>query len=74
TLNMSKIRTVEALVDKLDKELSWRRLEISAIKTGIRKAKGNVCKAYIRSAIPLVYAHWEGFIKESASLYLEFVS
>ncbi|HCE1828555.1 TPA: hypothetical protein NJ265_003135 [Vibrio parahaemolyticus] len=71
---MSKIRTVEALVDKLDKELSWRRLEISAIKTGIRKAKGNVCKAYIRSAIPLVYAHWEGFIKESASLYLEFVS
>lgn len=28
----------------------------------------------IRASVPLLYAHWEGFVKQAAKLYLDFVS
>jgi hypothetical protein len=70
----SNINTVEELSNKLDGELAWRRKEMFLIKSGIPTAKTSQQTAMLRSAVPFVYAHWEGFVKVSMSYYLEFVS
>jgi hypothetical protein len=66
--------TLDGLISKLFEELSWRRKELFLIKNIIPVDKNPIQNALLRSAIPFVYAHWEGFIKVSMSHYLEFVS
>ncbi|GMA64774.1 MAE_28990/MAE_18760 family HEPN-like nuclease [Alicyclobacillus fastidiosus] len=50
------------------KELSDLKLTIQENKTSTR------VKSLIRSAIPVLYAHWEGFVKYSATLYVTYLS
>ncbi len=73
---MSKIRTLEELKDKLDDFLVWRRQELLIVQKMIHssenESKKNSC--LIRAGVALLYAHWEGFVKESGIAYLNFVS
>ena len=70
---MAKIVTLDHLQDALDKELSWRVMEISHLKRVIPSATGIRQTAILRANLALIYAHWEGFVKVSATQYLEFV-
>jgi hypothetical protein len=65
-----KVRSLEELEDGLDKDLSWRKHEISLITGLIQKAKGPKEKTLIRAGIALMYSHWEGHIKKCAEIYL----
>lgn len=69
-----KLKTVEELSDKLDFELSWRRIELTNLKFNVEKVEGNILNTNLRSSLVLLYAHWEGFIKKSLTYYLEHVS
>ncbi|ART82590.1 hypothetical protein CBP31_08135 [Oceanisphaera profunda] len=71
---MSKIRTVDNLQTLLDKELSWRIKEIASIKILVRRSDSIASGTAVRAAIPLLYGHWEGFVKNAATLYLQFVN
>lgn len=72
---MSKIRTLSQLSDKLSEEISWRKKELIYIKTLIDKNSSKTVQAtLIRSGTAILYAHWEGFIKNSATSYVEFVA
>jgi hypothetical protein len=62
------------LVKALDDELAWRRKELHILKGQIPKENNALQSAMLRCALPLLYAHWEGFIKLSMSYYLEHVS
>ncbi|UUT14536.1 MAE_28990/MAE_18760 family HEPN-like nuclease [Pseudomonas zeae] len=69
-----KPRTVNTFIDCLDQERAWRVKEISYSATNVKKSSGSISeRALIRASIPLIYAHWEGFIKCSARTYLEFI-
>lgn len=58
------------VADALDR----RRLEITRIKQVVLVAKETLYEATATSmAIPALYAHWEGFVKEALTLYLEYV-
>lgn len=57
--------------ESLDKDLSWRKKEISDLYL---LAKENQNEVLLKSLILLLYAHWEGFIKNSGKLYLRYVS
>lgn len=59
---------------KLDQELSWRRKELTIVKNQIPIQESPIQSAKLRSAVPLLYAHWEGFVKKCTSNYLKFVS
>lgn len=37
------------------------------------KTRGTEQKTFIRAGVALVYAHWEGFIKEASEIYLSYV-
>lgn len=69
-----RIQTFDNLSDKVYGELSWRRKELTLIKSKIPTEKNSLQSAMIRASIPLLYAHWEGFVKTTMSYYLEFVS
>ena len=69
-----KIRTVDDLQDAIDAEIAWRKRELSAIKTNVQSSRHFAKETAIRSGITLLYAHWEGAIKNIASAYWKYIS
>lgn len=72
---MSRRRiTFDNLTDTIVDSYSWRRKELKIVKDFIPNEKGPKQNASIRFAIPILYAHWEGFVKNVTEIYLEFVA
>ncbi|OFL22304.1 hypothetical protein HMPREF2780_02290 [Streptococcus sp. HMSC062B01] len=75
---MSKINTIEQLTKKIDKEMAWRKKDLSGIKfdlEAVQFEKDNKTKErYIKYGIVILYSHWEGAVKNIAEYYLNFVS
>lgn len=69
-----KLRTASAAQDRIDEEFAWRLKEIADLKLQARQSSGDRRKTLIRSGVPLLYAHWEGFVKASAQHFINFVS
>jgi hypothetical protein len=69
-----KLRTLGSLSEFLDEELSWRKRELTTIKFLVGKSRKHERQTLLRSGACLVYAHWEGFIKQAAIAYLNYVS
>lgn len=71
---MSKIRTIDQFQDYIDTEMAWRIKEVAHLTSVIGSSKSMAQRTIIRASIPLLYAHWEGFVKNSSSKYIEFIS
>lgn len=71
---MSKIRNSTDLQDHLNNELGWRIQEIANLKNLISQANSIQERSLLRAGIPILYAHWEGFVKKSSEHYLNFVA
>jgi type II secretory pathway predicted ATPase ExeA len=69
-----KIRSSTELQDFLDADLKKRKRELTSYKFLITDARIHEKGPLLRAAIPLVYAHWEGFIKYSSIAYLDYVA
>lgn len=69
------IRTAEQLEYAIAEDIAWRKKELSEVKAIVQSNQTSAIrrKALIRSGVAMLYAHWEGFIKNSSQLYLEFV-
>lgn len=68
------VRTEAELTDHLDRDLAWRKRELSTLRLAIRVARNHEQTVLLRGAVCILYAHWEGFIKTSAQAYLQFVT
>lgn len=66
--------TASALQEILDTELVWRRRELTSLVTAIKGADLATKVVLIRAAVPLLYAHWEGFGRACFQRYLEHIS
>ncbi len=72
---MSKVKTLSQLEQVVSKELSWRKKELHNVKSLLNQHAASYLEpVLLRSAIAVLYAHWEGFIKSVGKAYLEFVS
>lgn len=71
---MNKIRTRDAFQIHLDKEFAWRLKEIADIKEAIGAADPTSRKAILRAGVPILYAHWEGFVKAASEALLNFIN
>lgn len=67
-----RIRTKEDFVDLIDKEIVWRKKELSYLKGNIKR-NSPYFKTHLRSGVVLLYAHWEGFVKNACELYLTYI-
>lgn len=70
---MRRIRSLEDLNKFLDDELAWRKKELTTLNFLVGRSRPHEEGILLRSAICLLYAHWEGFIKNAATGYICFV-
>jgi len=66
--------SVNALYDNIESDFAWRRKELHIFSKRIPPENNAYQSVLLRAGIPLLYAHWEGFILSSASHYLQHVS
>lgn len=71
---MARIRSVEALDDAISAEIAWRKQELTTALRLIQQSAGNARTANIRSGVLILYAHWEGWVKGVAQLYIRYVN
>lgn len=69
-----KVRTIDDLQNLIDEDLAWRKIEISCTKRMIEKSTGFSKETALRAGVALLYAHWEGSIKNMCTYYLTYVS
>ena len=71
-----KIRTREELNERLTDEIAWRKKELSILRETIDSLRTAPIKqkALIRCGVPILYAHWEGFVKIAATTYLCYIA
>lgn len=68
-----KIRTKEDLQNCLSEDLAWRKKELSNLNNDVKTASPKKLPTSLRCAVVLLYAHWEGFIKNAAQFYLIYI-
>lgn len=68
------VRTLSLFADAMDAEFAWRAKELAEIRLAVKAASGSTRAMLIRAGIALLYAHWEGFVKNSSTLYVEYVN
>lgn len=65
-----KIRTKEQLYELISEDLGWRRHELLTFQKQVSKADVAAQPALLRASVALLYAHWEGFVKNCCHWYL----
>ena len=70
-----KVRNTLALSEAIDNALAWRKKELTSLRTLIgTRSRDHEKTLLLRVAMPVLYAHWEGFAKEASQIYLDFIS
>lgn len=59
-----KIRSVDELEDFVSSEYAWRRKELTNLRGIALSTRRASLESLLRSLIPIMYAHWEGFVKQ----------
>lgn len=68
-------RTLALLYDSIEDDYKWRITELSNFRSAVLSEQNEKAKkALIRAGVALLYAHWEGFVKNVADKYYQFVS
>ncbi len=68
-----KIKTKEEYYERLSEDLAWRKKELSIIRLRVTNAKPSQLDSEIRAGILLLYAHWEGFVKNTTNNFLIYI-
>lgn len=68
------IRSVDELGSYLIEELKWRTAELDTWERLAKSCRPHEQIGVLRAGVALLYAHWEGYVKEATRAYLEYVS
>lgn len=68
-----RISSPAHLAARLDKNLAWRKKELTQFKF-LADSMPLQQRVLFRSGIALMYAHWEGFVKDASKFYLAYLS
>ncbi|MEU3241052.1 MAE_28990/MAE_18760 family HEPN-like nuclease [Streptomyces violaceoruber] len=71
---MATIRTIDHLESSLTEDLKWRTHEMQLWEQVASSCRAHQVAGVLRGGLALVYAHWEGYVKEGARAYLEYIS
>ncbi len=69
-----KLRSLSELEQAVDRETAWRKRELTTILFEAREARSSKAPTTLRAGVALLYAHWEGWIKNIATFYIEYVA
>jgi len=68
----ASIRTADMLYERISEDLLWRQREIVLFNSRLKKDEFE--KTLLRASVALLYAHWEGFVKNACSYYLSYLA
>lgn len=71
---MRKVRSLTELLEVLDSELAWRIKEVSDLRLALVSSPIVQQSTLARASVPIYYAHWEGFVKNSTEYWLAYVA
>lgn len=71
---MTRLRTLTDLQDVLDADHAWRIKELANYGLALKASTSVGQPTLVRAGVPLLYAHWEGFIKSTSLAYLDYVN
>ncbi len=69
-----KAFSIDELSTLITDDFAWRRKELHFFKSKIPRESDSSQKPFLRAGVAILYAHWEGFIKNALSYYLQHVS
>lgn len=69
-----KVRNNNELIDYLAGKKKVRKRELISLSQDLAKLGGKELDRVCRASVVLAYAHWEGFVKDAARAYVNFVS
>lgn len=69
-----RIKSQESLIDFIDERSQLRRRELFTFSQLLKSTRKHEVGIFCRSAVVIAYAHWEGFVKETAAAYVEYVA
>lgn len=69
-----ELRSLDGFETHLTEDLKWRLNELDTWKRMVDACRPHERVGALRAGIALLYAHWEGYVKEAARAYLEYVS
>jgi len=65
---------LELLLQEIAENLEYRRLEFTKLRRMVLNYVGKPLEpTAVRMGIPMIYAEWEGYVREVCQLYLEHV-
>ncbi|KCZ71931.1 hypothetical protein ANME2D_01987 [Candidatus Methanoperedens nitroreducens] len=68
-----KIQNVEVLANYLDSDLGWRKKELTFIVSSMSSTNKRNIDIHLRIGIAILYAHWEGYIKNAGTYYVIYI-
>lgn len=71
---MSKPFTIDDLSDQINGDRTWRIREISDLSDAVCRADSISQRVLLRSLVTICYAHWEGYVRNSAQKYIEHIA
>lgn len=72
---MSRVVTPEQCLEAIQADSAWRKKEIASLKNRVLRSRAESQGGILaRAGILILYAHWEGFVKMSASTYIEHIN
>ena len=68
------MNALQSVLENVTNNFEQRRLEITKLRRVTLNWEGKSLEAtVVDMGIPMIYAHWEGYVKEVCQLYLEYV-
>jgi len=65
---------IEKVFEEIQEDITWRNLELSKIKNIALNLNDAELKIFLKSILPLLYAHWEGFIVVSLKIVFKYLN
>lgn len=69
-----ELRTLDGFEAHLTEDLKWREHELTTWEQLVAQARKHEKYGLLRGGGALLYAHWEGYVKEACRAYIEYVS
>ena len=61
-------------LEDISADIQWRNNELNSLKLISKNLNDNELRLFLKSCIPLIYAHWEGFVVSSLKLVFSYLN
>lgn len=65
---------LNSIFDEITSDISWRTEELKKVETILSNLSESDSKIFLKSTIPLLYAHWEGFVVSSLKIIFKYLN